>query len=142
MSRLPSPQADPALAAAPGPHADPGTPARPKENDVTLLDSRLAAAPALPSPGPAPADSAAASAARAADGTRHPHARLESLFDPGSLSLLTQEDTSGVLTGTGRIDGMPAVSFASDPRVQGGAMGWCSAPPRAAPPTARPSPTW
>ena len=123
MSRLPSPQADPALAAAPGPHADPGTPARPKENDVTLLDSRLAAAPALPSPGPAPADSAAAPAARAADGARHPHARLESLFDPGSLSLLTQEDTSGVLTGTGRIDGMPAVSFASDPRVQGGAMG-------------------
>jgi acetyl-CoA/propionyl-CoA carboxylase carboxyl transferase subunit len=117
MSRLPSPQPDPALAAAPG------TPARPKENDVTLLDNRLAAAPALRSPGPAPTASAAAPAARAADGTRDPHARLESLFDPGSLSLLTPEDDSGVLAGTGRIDGMAAVAFASDPWVQGGAMG-------------------
>src|SRR5258708_18125064 len=98
MSRLPSPQADPALAAAPGPHADPGTPARPKENDVTLLDSRLAAAPALPSPGPAPADSAAASAARAADGTPPPHARLQAPLDPASLSPLTHEDPSGVVT--------------------------------------------
>jgi acetyl-CoA/propionyl-CoA carboxylase carboxyl transferase subunit len=64
-------------------------------------------------------------AGRAPDGlvTRDPRARLECLFDPGSLSLLTPADDSGVLTGTGAIDGMPAVAFASDPRVQGGATG-------------------
>ena len=54
---------------------------------------------------------------------RDPQARLEALFDPGSLSLLTPADDSGVLTGAGTIDGMPAVAFASDPRVQGGATG-------------------
>ncbi len=54
---------------------------------------------------------------------RDPRARLEALFDPGSLSLLLPADDSGVLTGTGTIDGMLAVAFASDPRVQGGATG-------------------
>src|SRR5262249_52888352 len=75
-----------------------------------------AVAPALTTPGPDPA------AAAAAD-PRDPRTRLESLFDPGSLALLTPEDTSGVLAGTGSIDGLPAVAFASDPRLQGGAMG-------------------
>jgi acetyl-CoA/propionyl-CoA carboxylase carboxyl transferase subunit len=113
MSRWPSPRPDPAppagplaraapaAPAGPSPHADPGTPARPEETDVTLLDSRPAVA---------------------AD-PRDPRTRLESLFDPGSLALLTPEDTSGVLAGTGSIDGLPAVAFASDPRLQGGAMG-------------------
>jgi acetyl-CoA/propionyl-CoA carboxylase carboxyl transferase subunit len=66
-----------------------------------------------------------ATAGPASDGSaaRDPQARLECLFDPGSLSLLTPADDSGVLTGTGTIDGMPAVAFASDPRVQGGATG-------------------
>ncbi len=82
---------------------------------MTVLDSRLAAA----TPPPAPARPAA----HTSGGTRDPHARLEALFDPGSLSLLTPQDSSGVLTGTGSIDGMPAVAFASDPRVQGGATG-------------------
>jgi len=86
---------------------------------VTLVDSRRAAAP---NPG-APQPAAPAPAAHAGGSTRDPKARLESLFDPGSLSLLTQEDTSGVLAGAGCIDGMPAVAFASDPGVQGGAMG-------------------
>ncbi len=54
---------------------------------------------------------------------RDPHVRLEALFDPGSLSLLLPADDSGVLAGTGTIDGMLAVAFASDPRVQGGATG-------------------
>jgi acetyl-CoA/propionyl-CoA carboxylase carboxyl transferase subunit len=80
---------------------------------VTLLDSR---------PLPAP-ESTPVPAAGAAGGTRDPHARLASVFDPGSLSLLTQQDTSGALAGTGTIDGLPAVAFASDARVQGGAMG-------------------
>jgi acetyl-CoA/propionyl-CoA carboxylase carboxyl transferase subunit len=66
-----------------------------------------------------------ATAGRPADGSvsRDPQDRLECLFDPGSLSLLTPADDSGVFTGTGTIDGMPAVAFASDPRVQGGATG-------------------
>jgi acetyl-CoA/propionyl-CoA carboxylase carboxyl transferase subunit len=54
---------------------------------------------------------------------RDPRDRLEALFDAGSLSLLVPADDSGVLTGTGSIDGVPAVAFASDPGVQGGATG-------------------
>src|SRR6204780_4968393 len=55
--------------------------------------------------------------------SRDPQARLQALFDPGSLSLLAPADDGGVLTGTGTIDGLLAVAFASDPRVQGGATG-------------------
>jgi acetyl-CoA/propionyl-CoA carboxylase carboxyl transferase subunit len=55
--------------------------------------------------------------------TRDPELRLKGLFDAGTLRLLTPHDASGVLAATGNIDGMPAVAFASDPRVQGGAMG-------------------
>jgi acetyl-CoA/propionyl-CoA carboxylase carboxyl transferase subunit len=55
--------------------------------------------------------------------SRDPVARLESLFDAGTLRLLLPADDSGVATGTGNIDGMTAVAFASDPRIQGGAMG-------------------
>jgi acetyl-CoA/propionyl-CoA carboxylase carboxyl transferase subunit len=54
---------------------------------------------------------------------RDPQARLAALFDDDSLKLLLPADDSGILTGEGRIDGIPAVAFASDPRVQGGAMG-------------------
>src|SRR5215469_106740 len=102
MSRWPSPRPDPAPLAGPpahaaraapadpSPNAEPGLPARPEETDVTLLDSRLAVAPAPSTPGPDPA----------AD-PRDPRARLESLFDPRSLALLTPEDTSGVLAGAG-----------------------------------------
>ncbi|HEX9552659.1 MAG TPA: carboxyl transferase domain-containing protein, partial [Streptosporangiaceae bacterium] len=50
-------------------------------------------------------------------------ARLEALFDSASVRLLLPADTSGVLAAEGVIDGMPAVAFASDPRVQGGAIG-------------------
>jgi len=54
---------------------------------------------------------------------RDPMARLGALFDDGTLRLLLPEDSSGVLAGEGQIDGVPAVAFASDPRVQGGALG-------------------
>jgi acetyl-CoA/propionyl-CoA carboxylase carboxyl transferase subunit len=54
--------------------------------------------------------------------TRDPEARLAALFDPGTVRLLTPHDDSGALAACGQIDGMPAVSFASDPKVQGGAM--------------------
>jgi acetyl-CoA/propionyl-CoA carboxylase carboxyl transferase subunit len=76
---------------------------------VTVLDNPLVS--------PAP------QAAEAAADPRDPRIRLLALFDEGSLRLLTDEDTSGALAGVGRIEGMPVVAFASDPRVQGGAMG-------------------
>ena len=75
---------------------------------MTALDSRTQPAP------PPPAVPVS---------TRDPEVRLKALFDPGSLRLLTPHDASGALAATGDIDGMPAVAFASDPRVQGGAMG-------------------
>ena len=80
---------------------------------MTVLDSRPQAPTARAAPAAPPA---------AVPPARDPRARLESLFDPGSLSLLAPPDTSGVLTGTGTIDGLLAVAFASDPQVQGGAM--------------------
>jgi acetyl-CoA/propionyl-CoA carboxylase carboxyl transferase subunit len=120
MSRLPSPP------------PDPSSPAERKEPDVTVLDSRIpvttaqpsAAEPAAPLAGATgPGAAAPARSARPAVLDRDPQARLEALFDGGTLRLLQPADDSGVLTGTGQIDGMAAVAFASDPRVQGGAMG-------------------
>ena len=91
---------------------------------MTVLDGRQTATsprgvPPTSPRGVPPAPAAAAPAHPARD----PRARLESLFDPGSLSLLSPAATTGVLTGTGTIDGMPAAAFASDAQVQGGAMG-------------------
>jgi acetyl-CoA/propionyl-CoA carboxylase carboxyl transferase subunit len=56
---------------------------------------------------------------------RDPVARLAALFDEGTLELLTSlsPDGSGAVAAAGLIDGGDAVAFASDPRVQGGAMG-------------------
>jgi acetyl-CoA/propionyl-CoA carboxylase carboxyl transferase subunit len=100
---------------------------------VTAVDNRV---PPRSSASPAPAaptKSAAAPGGQAAAPdrpgrapaglSRDPLARLETLFDDGSLELLLPADDSGVLVGAGLIDAMPAVAFASDPRVQGGAMG-------------------
>jgi acetyl-CoA/propionyl-CoA carboxylase carboxyl transferase subunit len=82
-------------------------------------------APAQAPDAPAHAPDAPAQALARPPGrlSRDPQARLEALFDPGSLSLMVPADDSGVLTGTGTIDGVPTVAFASDPRVQGGATG-------------------
>jgi acetyl-CoA/propionyl-CoA carboxylase carboxyl transferase subunit len=77
----------------------------------THQGSAPAAAPRSPAAGPAQTLS------------RDPEARLEALFDPGSVRLLTPHDKSGAVAATGTIDGMTAVAFASDPRVQGGALG-------------------
>jgi acetyl-CoA/propionyl-CoA carboxylase carboxyl transferase subunit len=55
-----------------------------------------------------------------------PQARLAALLDAGSVRPLTGSagtDGSGVLAATGTVDGTPAVAFASDPAVKGGAMG-------------------
>jgi len=54
---------------------------------------------------------------------RDPEHRLQALFDPGTTRLLTPHDTSGAVAACGEIDGALAVAFASDPRVQGGALG-------------------
>src|SRR5579864_5981335 len=94
-----------------------------KDPDVTILDTRPARR------NPAEQDRSVATVAaqpgQAGSGvaSRDPMARLEALFDPGTVELLLPADSSGVLAGEGLIDGMPAVAFASDPRVQGGAMG-------------------
>ncbi|HMA46534.1 MAG TPA: carboxyl transferase domain-containing protein [Frankiaceae bacterium] len=54
---------------------------------------------------------------------RSPVGRLEALVDPGSLAPFAGPDGSGVLAGCGAVDGEPLVAFATDPAVQGGAMG-------------------
>jgi acetyl-CoA/propionyl-CoA carboxylase carboxyl transferase subunit len=105
-------------------------PGRPEETDVTVLDNRVPRTTSQPT---APRADAPRDAENAAPGgrpgrapaglSRDPLARLEALFDADSLRLLLPADDSGILAGAGRIDAMPAVAFASDPRVQGGAMG-------------------
>ena len=54
---------------------------------------------------------------------RDPLLRLQTLFDVGSVELLTPRDDSGMLAATGRVDGVRAVAFVSDATIQGGAMG-------------------
>jgi acetyl-CoA/propionyl-CoA carboxylase carboxyl transferase subunit len=49
--------------------------------------------------------------------------RLEALFDAGTLDLIVPDACDGAIAGTGLIHGAGAVAFASDPQVQGGAMG-------------------
>ncbi|HTX84159.1 MAG TPA: carboxyl transferase domain-containing protein [Streptosporangiaceae bacterium] len=90
-----------------------------------VTPSTARAVPATLSSAPA-AQAAAAQATAAlahAGPGRDPQSRLEALFDPGTLELLQPADESGMLAGTGTIDGVTTVAFASDPRFQGGAMG-------------------
>jgi acetyl-CoA/propionyl-CoA carboxylase carboxyl transferase subunit len=54
---------------------------------------------------------------------RNPRNRLATFFDDGTLELMTAEDTSGMLCAAGNVRGTPAVAFASDAAIQGGAMG-------------------
>jgi acetyl-CoA/propionyl-CoA carboxylase carboxyl transferase subunit len=82
---------------------------------VTVLDSRI-----QPEAGTRPADIDAQPTP--APISRNPEDRLAALFDPGTVRLLTPHDDSGALAACGQIDGMLAVAFASDPKVQGGAM--------------------
>ncbi len=89
---------------------------------MTVVDSRSPAsqsAPGASAPAPQPSSAPAQPAAL----TRDPEVRLETLFDPGTMHLLTPHDASGALAATGQIQGMLTVAFASDPQVQGGAMG-------------------
>ncbi|HXW43439.1 MAG TPA: carboxyl transferase domain-containing protein [Streptosporangiaceae bacterium] len=95
-------------------------PSTPEEMNVTVVDNRTAAE--LTKLRPAPSAPSAAGATPQGPG-RDPQARLEALFDAGTLELLRPADDSGTLAGTGNIAGIRTVAFASDPRVQGGAMG-------------------
>jgi acetyl-CoA/propionyl-CoA carboxylase carboxyl transferase subunit len=89
---------------------------------VTVLDNRSTAAPAPTGPSRAVPGPASPAATPAPALPRDPAARLEALFDPGTLEFMPGDD-SGAISGTGLIHGAGAVAFASDPRVQGGAMG-------------------
>jgi hypothetical protein len=96
---------------------------------MTALDQG-AAQTAIPqqAPGSAPAVSAPAVSAPAVSAAvlpRDPQERLAALFDPGTLRILPveTEERGGVVAGAGLVHGASVVAFASDPRVQGGAMG-------------------
>jgi acetyl-CoA/propionyl-CoA carboxylase carboxyl transferase subunit len=54
---------------------------------------------------------------------RDPEVRLRSVFDRGTLRLLMQPDSSGVLYAKGEIDGTTAIAYATDGTKMGGAMG-------------------
>lgn len=54
---------------------------------------------------------------------RTPRVRLAKLFDDGHFTTITPEDDRGVLAAVGRVRGTDVVAFATDPTVQGGAMG-------------------
>jgi acetyl-CoA/propionyl-CoA carboxylase carboxyl transferase subunit len=54
---------------------------------------------------------------------RSPLARLTALFDDGDLALVSDDEGSGVVTAIGRVDGLPVTAFATDPTMQGGALG-------------------
>jgi acetyl-CoA/propionyl-CoA carboxylase carboxyl transferase subunit len=84
---------------------------------MTALDQSPAAA-AVPS-------QAARPAAQLVVLPRDPRERLAALFDPGTLEMLPAEtvERSGAVAGTGLVHGVNVVAFASDARVQGGAMG-------------------
>jgi len=88
---------------------------------MTALDQSPAAA-AVPSQA---ARAAAHPATLPAVLPRDPRERLAALFDPGTLEMLPVEtaERSGAVAGTGLVHGVNVVAFASDARVQGGAMG-------------------
>ncbi|MDV7244276.1 MULTISPECIES: acyl-CoA carboxylase subunit beta [Rhodococcus] len=54
---------------------------------------------------------------------RDPLARLEKLFDAGTVVPLHPRDKSGVLAAAGNIDGVRTIAYCSDATVMGGAMG-------------------
>jgi acetyl-CoA/propionyl-CoA carboxylase carboxyl transferase subunit len=84
---------------------------------MTALDQSPAAAAVL--------SQAARPAAQLVVLPRDPRERLAALFDPGTLEMLPVEtaERSGAVAGTGLVHGVNVVAFASDARVQGGAMG-------------------
>ena len=84
-----------------------------------------AAAEAAETAAALPSQAVAYPAAHPAVLPRDPRERLAALFDPGTLEMLPVEtaERSGAVAGTGLVHGVNVVAFASDARVQGGAMG-------------------
>jgi acetyl-CoA/propionyl-CoA carboxylase carboxyl transferase subunit len=82
----------------------------------------LAAGPGVTT-SPGPGAPGASSDPDAQTDPRDPRLRLATLFDPDSVELITAPDDSGMLAARGTVEGTPAVAFASDPTIQGGAMG-------------------
>lgn len=54
---------------------------------------------------------------------RSPLVRLAAFFDDGDFTTITPVDDRGVISAVGRAHGTHVVAFATDPTVQGGAMG-------------------
>jgi len=54
---------------------------------------------------------------------RDPEVRLRTLFDQGTLRLLSPADDSGALAARGLVDGTPVIAYATDGTRMGGALG-------------------
>jgi acetyl-CoA/propionyl-CoA carboxylase carboxyl transferase subunit len=67
--------------------------------------------------------SAVTSGDLAAPGCTDPAHRLRAVLDTGTVELVDSAGDDGVRTARGRVAGTPVLAFASDPAVQGGAMG-------------------
>lgn len=55
--------------------------------------------------------------------SKDPEVRIAKLLDDGQFQLITNRDKSGVIAASGKIKGNEVIVFASDPTVQGGALG-------------------
>ena len=76
-----------------------------------------------PTGAPKAADPAKPAKPSRQDDPRNPLKRLAKLFDSGTVELLTPFDDCGFVAAQGLIEGTQACAYASDPTVQGGAMG-------------------
>src|SRR5262249_57784431 len=97
-------------------------PSHREETSVTVVESPAARGQE------APPSTAGQQAAQPEALPRDPEARLDALFDPGTMAVLTPHDDSGAMAATGKIDGVLAVAVASDPPVSGRPSGrrWCA----------------
>ncbi|MFM7860451.1 MAG: acyl-CoA carboxylase subunit beta, partial [Candidatus Nanopelagicaceae bacterium] len=55
--------------------------------------------------------------------SKDPELRISKLLDGGTFQLITERDKSGMLAASGKVKGNDVIVFASDPTVQGGALG-------------------
>lgn len=55
--------------------------------------------------------------------SKDPELRISKLLDGGTCQLITKRDKSGMLAASGKVKGNDVIVFASDPTVQGGALG-------------------
>lgn len=55
--------------------------------------------------------------------SKDPEVRIAKLLDDGQFQLITNRDKSGMIAASGKIKGNEVIVFASDPTVQGGALG-------------------